>query len=125
MPGEGISLREYVDVRFKAQEEAVAAALAAADRAVTKAEVASEKRFDSVNEFRAALNDNNRLLMPRLEAEQSFRVLSDKISDLSTKVAARDDQGRGLAIGWGYLVGAAGLIGMIATMVYELTRSHA
>src|ERR1700679_2961767 len=44
-------------------EKAVNAALAAADRAVLKAETAAEKRFESVNEFRAVLSNQSATLM--------------------------------------------------------------
>lgn len=57
----------------------------AAQEAVTKAETAAEKRFDSVNEFRGQLTDQARSFMPRLESEQRMLTLDDKISAL-TKV---------------------------------------
>lgn len=110
-----ISLREYVDVRFEAQEKAVQAALASADRAVAKAEAAAERRFDSVNEFRSTLSDQARLLMPRSETEQALRGLSDKIDALTGRLNQRDDRGRGMDQIWGYLIGAAGLIALMAS----------
>jgi hypothetical protein len=116
-----ISLREYVDERFAAQEKAVgaalaaaekavAAALAAADRAVAKAEAASERRFDSVNEFRAALNDNTRTLIPRAEAEERFKGLTEKLDMLTARMNARDERGRGAGEMWGFVVGGVGLL---------------
>jgi hypothetical protein len=95
-----ISLREYVDIRFDAQEKAVTAALAAADRAVGKAELASEKRFDSVNEFRAALSDSSRLLMPRSEAEQGMKSMEEKLNSLVKRVDARDERVVGADQSW-------------------------
>lgn len=114
-----ISLREYVDVRFEAQEKAVAAALASADRAVAKAESATEKRFESVNEFRAALSDSSRLLMPRSEAEISNKVLSEKIEVLTARLNAKDEQGRGMGQGWIILVAVVSMIGTIAMLVFR------
>lgn len=61
--------------RFDGQEKAVSAALQAAKEAVTKAETAAEKRFDSVNEFRQQLSDQAASFMPRREAEQRLGVL--------------------------------------------------
>jgi hypothetical protein len=133
LAGEYISLEQYVDMRFDAQEKAVAAALAAAekavsaalaaaDRAVTKAESASEKRFESMNEFRGALADSARLLMPRSEAEQSFRVLSDKIEELTKRVNSRQDQGVGLHQGWLMLVSVISIAAAIASAVFAFTR---
>lgn len=54
-----------VEAAFVAQEKAVAAALAAQKEAVNKAESASEKRFESVNEFRAQLADQNKTFATR------------------------------------------------------------
>jgi len=111
-----VSLREYVDTRFEAQreavaaalaaqEKAVAAALAAADRAVAKAETAAEKRFESVNEFRSALADNFRTLMPRAEAEAAMKTVNEKIDILTSRVNARDERSNTWASGWGLIVG--------------------
>lgn len=116
-----VSLREYVDTRFEAQEKAAAVALAAvkeasvsaqsaADRAVAKAEAATDKRFESVNEFRAALDDNTRTLMPRAEAEQQFKAIIEKIDDLTKRMAAKEEQGRGLNQGWLILVALTGVL---------------
>lgn len=110
-----ITLREYVDVRFEAQEKSVQAALYSADRAVAKAEAASERRFDSVNEFRNTLSDQARLLMPRSETEQALKGLSDKIDTLTIRINQRDDRGRGMGDVWGYLVGAVGFLALIVS----------
>ena len=53
--------------RFRAQEQAVAFALQAAEKAVTKAELAAEKRFESVNEFRNQLKDQTGTFITRNE----------------------------------------------------------
>lgn len=128
-----VSWRDYVESRFEqqdkavaaalaSQERAVAAALAAADRAVLKAETASEKRFDAVNEFRAALADNFRTLMPRSESEQAIRALTEKLDILTTRVNAKDDRGQGRGDVWGFIVGAGGLLAAIISIIFALTR---
>ena|ERR1700684_3092299 len=98
------TFKEYVDElfaakdlrdsqRFEAQKEALAAALAAAEKAnitalaaaekaVTKAEVAAEKRFDAVNEFRRTLSDIVATFMPRAETMALIAGLT-KDSDLN------------------------------------------
>jgi hypothetical protein len=129
---DAISLREYVDTRFSAQEkavaaalaaakEAVAAALAAADRAVAKAEAASERRFEGVNEFRSSLNDQSRLLMPRSESEQAMRAMTEKIDVLTARVNARDDRGIGRTDVAGWIVGAVGFIGAVIAIFYKVS----
>lgn len=130
---DNVPLREYVDIRFEAQEKAVAAALAAqekavtaalnaADRAVAKAEAASERRFESINEFRGALADSARLLMPRSESEQNFRAMTEKIDDVIKRVNARDDRSRGLGQGWAILIAAVGFISAVIGVAAYLSK---
>jgi hypothetical protein len=104
-----VSLREYVDVQFSAIKEAV-----------SKAETASDRRFDGVNEFRAQLGDQTRLLMPRLEAEEKFKSMEKTINDLTTRVNAREDRGRGMGEIWGYIVGAVGAAALILSLVLRV-----
>jgi hypothetical protein len=72
----------YIEKRFGLAEAAVAAALASAERANIKAETATEKRFDAVNEFRATLADQASRLMPRAEVEAIIKSQNEKIEDL-------------------------------------------
>jgi hypothetical protein len=46
------ALREHLEATITTLKENMAMALVSADKAVSKAEDASERRFDSVNEFR-------------------------------------------------------------------------
>jgi len=62
-----------------AQKLAIDTALAAADRAVSKAETSTDKRFDSLNEFRAALSDLQSAFMPRLESVALLKAIEDKM----------------------------------------------
>lgn len=64
-----------------AQEKAVAAALQAAERAVSKAEVSNEKRFDTQNEFRGQLKDQAATLATKVELQQMFTTMGDKVAD--------------------------------------------
>jgi len=68
--------------RFVAQQEATHAALIAAEKAVTKAETAAEKRLDSVNEFRGQLRDQAATFIPRSEVQIMINNLTTKINDL-------------------------------------------
>src|SRR6185369_13242602 len=61
------------------RDKQVAAAFNAANEAVRKAEVAAEKRFDAVNEFRGQLADQARDFMPRKEAELQISSLTDRV----------------------------------------------
>jgi hypothetical protein len=59
--------------------------------AVTKAENATEKRFEGVNEFRAQLGDQSRTLMPRVETEVLIKNINERISDLSRKMEKNEN----------------------------------
>ena len=86
----------------------------AAEKAAYETKIASEKRFDSVNEFRAVLADQQRLLMPRSEVEVIVRALTEKIDELSKKLAEEKGEGEGFKNGWAYVIA---IIGLIATIL--------
>ena len=99
-------LSSQLDRRFMDSERAVGAALAAAKEAVLKAETASERRFEGVNEFRAQLNDQARTFMGRNEylsahksltdkVDAAITVLTDRISKLDSRLTSRLDLGTG------------------------------
>lgn len=78
MSEESVPLKEYFhtildergrqyEQRFQAQQEAVAAALAAAKEAVVTAEVHAEKWRLAANEWRGAMNDRERQFPTRKE----------------------------------------------------------
>jgi hypothetical protein len=80
-----------------AQKEAVAAALVAAEKAVLVAETNAEKWRLAANEWRGAMNDRERTLMPRSEAEASaksdrarveegLRSINDKVDALQARL---------------------------------------
>jgi deoxyribodipyrimidine photolyase len=103
--------------RFTDQDAAVKAALAAAEKAVVKAETASEKRFDAVNEFRQTVNDIVNKMMPRSEAENSVKANADKIDALATRIDRTEGRSTGLNAGWVYLVAGIGLLATIVSII--------
>jgi hypothetical protein len=113
--------------RFDNVSQATSAALASADRANTKAETATEKRFDSVNEFRATLQDQQRTFIPRAEMEITLKGINDKIDINSNGLEALRlvqsiNQGTKLGItqGWGYAFGIVMTIIAILTIMFKL-----
>src|SRR6202035_2967575 len=83
---------EALSAAFTAQQNAVNAALAAADRAALKAENASEKRFEAVNEFRNTLSDQTRTFIPRTEAEERFRSTKETMDKLEKSMRDIDSR---------------------------------
>lgn len=101
--------------RFEAQEKAVQAALAAAALATSKADAASEKRFESVNEFRNTLKDQQTGLATRSEMEARFKFIEDKLNGFEARQSKLQGSTEGQNWLWGLIVGAAGL--MLAAIV--------
>lgn len=101
-----------------AAEKAVAAALANADRAVNKAEVAAEKRFESVNEFRAQLTDQTATLMSRAEADAKITALSDRVSDVKTRIDIGDGGKQANANSLTNTIAIAGLVTSIVVAAF-------
>jgi hypothetical protein len=127
------TLKEHYDQRFTAQnqavnaaltaqKEAVAAALAASEKAVAVAEANAEKWRASANEWRGAMNDRERILMPRSEAEKSLAANAEKVDALATRIDRTEGRSGGLNAGWGYLVAAAGLVLVMITIFLALRR---
>lgn len=103
-----------------AQEKAVNTALMNAQTAVQKAEMAAERRFEAQNEFRAQLGDQARTFLPRLEYDRAHIDLVERVDKLDKRVGDASARRSGLVEGWGYLVGALGVIFAIVGLVLAL-----
>lgn len=116
------SLDTRYDQRFADQQKAVDAALQSAEKAVAKAETASERRFEAVNEFRATLADQAGHFITRSEALARADNNAEKIDALASRLDRIEGKSTGLNAGWGILVGAAGLISTLIAIAYALSR---
>lgn len=99
-----------VDTALIAAEKAVAAALAAAKEAVAKAETASEKRFESVNEFRKTLSDQTASFIPRSEVAIMQAATNEKVATLDIRFTSFEQRTKGHADGYGVFVGVIGIL---------------
>ena len=61
----------------------------ASETAIAKAEMATEKRFATVNEFRANLADQTASFLPREVAEAQFKELRDRVQSVVEVINAR------------------------------------
>lgn len=84
--------------RFDAQTSAINAALQAAKEAVTKAETATERRFESVNEFRAQLSDQTKTF-----------ASSERVDIITDRLNRMEGHSGGLNDGWKWLLAIAAL----------------
>jgi hypothetical protein len=108
--------------RFEAQSSAITAALLAAEKAVSKAETANERRFESVNEFRSTLSDQAATFIARTE----FDAFRERYAEGHATLMARVDKAEGRTSGagalWGYLAGAIGILVAIVSLFLAFNR---
>lgn len=115
-------LRGLLDERHAAQTTAMNAALAAAEKAVAKAETAAEKRFESVNEFRSALTDAAARNVTRSEFDAAVGRNAERIDELRDRINRSEGRGVGLNAGWVYLLGGVSALAALFAIVVALTR---
>lgn len=127
------SVKDFFVAESRASKEAVSAALAAvkeqsagamiaAEKAIIKAETATEKRFDSVNEFRQTLSDQAASFLSRNEysanhkaTEEKLIALADRISRIET---AKTTKSEGVStIGMALAVAFSG-VSMLTTIIW-------
>lgn len=73
--------REFHE-RIRQVQEETRVAMAAAEKAITKAEIATEKRFDAVNEFRAQQADVIATFARKSEIDQRIAGLAEKLDSI-------------------------------------------
>lgn len=110
---ESVSLREYLERRIDDNDRRYEQRFAAQEDAIGKAESATEKRFESVNEFRQSLSDQTAGFLPRLEAASIEKSNADKVASLQSRLDKLEGKGSGVSAFWLVLVGAAGMIGAL------------
>lgn len=104
------ALEKQIALQVNSVRDNIAVALAASEKAIIKAEIANEKRFENVNEFRATLADQQNTLLPRSEYTVQYKVLVDRIADLES--VTRDYRGK--------FSGSAATISAIAIIITML-----
>jgi hypothetical protein len=88
-------------------------ALASADKAVLKAEEAANKRFESVNEFRQTLSDQQRMFFPRQEAEAQLAALEERLTKLERSHTGEAGQQMGVKSGYMWAIGVVAVVSTI------------
>ncbi|MFG1882433.1 hypothetical protein [Micromonospora sp. NPDC049102] len=106
-----------ITTKIDAQAAQVGLALSSADKAVTKAEAATEKRFESVNEFRQTLSDQTKTFIARVEFEVVRDSHARQIADLASRLDKLEGKGVGLNAGWVYLVGGLTVVATVVGLV--------
>ena len=105
-----IHLREFFSALLEQLELRQAQRFDAQQKALDKAEAAAEKRFESVNEFRNQLKDQQALFATRAEMIARFQTLEEKIGAAAAILNKSEGRGSGRDYVAGYFIGLAGLI---------------
>ena len=82
--------QRYED-RFRAQADSIRLALEATDRAMELARLSMEKRLDTMNEFRQALQDQTHNYTTRSEFAAAMKTQADALAVHCATEAARED----------------------------------
>jgi hypothetical protein len=80
----------------KAAKEGVNAAMASAEKAILKAETATEKRFDSVNEFRQAMRDQQENFASKSETNMRIEDLTKRLDRVTSGMEMSTGRSSGL-----------------------------
>jgi hypothetical protein len=81
---DNVNLKEYILRIIEERDKLYTERFAAQEKAVLKQEVASEKRFEGINEFRTNLKDQQITFIPRLEYDTKFQGI-EKLIDAQAK----------------------------------------
>lgn len=114
--------QQAINAALMAQKEAINAALVAQKEAVIKAEVATEKRFEGVNEFRQTLGDQQRMFITRTEVDINLKSLNEKVGLIQSQMERLQSERAGVKGGWGYAVGLIGFILAITSLMAVFIR---
>ncbi len=98
------TLKLHFEALLDQRDKQIALALSAAEKAVTKAEAATEKRFDSVNEFRQTLSDQNKTF-----------ASTERVDSLTQRLDKIEGRSSGVSDGWKWLALVIGVIIAAAT----------
>lgn len=115
-------LNILLDERSVNQEKGVHAALEATKEAIAKSDAATEKRFESVNEFRRTLSDQTNTFLPRAEYIASHKPLEDKIIELTNRLNIMSGQKEGSELTIGKIYAAIGVVGAILGIIILLSN---
>jgi hypothetical protein len=77
---------ELAEARFDAIVSEMRLVNAASEQAIAKAEASTERRFESVNEFRAQLAQQTSSFLPREVAEAQFSEIRRTLTELAEKL---------------------------------------
>ena len=117
-----VSLKEYFESRLTDLKTYVETKFDSTKEAVTKAENATEKRFESVNEFRETLNTQQKTFVTRVESDVQTEGLKARLKLLEDAAALKTGEGKGAQNLWAVILAIAGLISIAASIALRFIK---
>ncbi len=96
--------------RSESQDEAVASALMTSEKAISKAEAATERRLEGLNELRDMATDQSKTYARGDEVKLLIDALQQKIQFLDDLMKSQIARGSGMKDAWGYFAVTGGLV---------------
>lgn len=103
-------------------EKRVDAAMAAVEKATIKSEAAIEKRFESVNEFRQQLADQQATFARKAEVELALKAVNDKTDQLMSQLQLTKGHSSGFNAAWGILITVVTLLLSSIGIILAMTK---
>lgn len=95
---------------FTNSEKAITAAFEASNNAINKAESATEKRFESVNEFRAQLTTQAGQFVGKDEYNATQQRFDEKVGELQRRTDKQEGKGAGYTSLYGWAIAGLGIL---------------
>lgn len=102
--------KEAINAALVAAKDALTAALASAEKAIAKAEEATNKRFESVNEFRKTLSDQTGSFIPRNEYSVQDKAITGRLTMLETAMSKFTGRSEGITSTGTFIAAAIGAL---------------
>ena len=108
------------DIRYTqladAKEKAISAALAAAEKAVTVAEINSQKWRENANEWRQAMDDRETQFVKADNFQTTIASIAKDIKELKTRIDLTEGQGHGVNQLWIIIVAVISTLGILVML---------
>jgi len=92
------------------------------NKAIEKVEIATEKRFESVNEFRQTLSDQTKTFITRSEAMQAVGSNVEKIDDLKSRMDRLEGRSGGTNASWMMIVQTVAMVAGLIAIFFALNK---
>jgi hypothetical protein len=117
-------LKDFLLALMNEREQRYQQRMDAADRAISKAEVAMERRLESVNEFRAQMADQQATLCRKSEVDIRFESLEKNMNATIQALERGRGQEKGIGIAWAILVAILSMLLSAAAILVSVLVKH-